>query len=124
MTETQLRKPFVEALRKAGAIVVPYVGSTFGQQGTSDVFVAHKLWSGWIEFKGPKTKVEPIQVRFIKDMQIRRVNATIVRLLKHGQYQLEDWGLIGTDAYLVQTKGPYYWSADQMQATFFSRINK
>jgi len=88
-TETQLRKPFVEALRRAGGLVIPYVGSTYGQMGTADVFLAHINWSGWIEFKGPKTKIEPIQQKFIEDMRKRRVNAVVLRLLEDHEFKIE-----------------------------------
>ena len=88
MTETELRKPFIAALRLCGAKVVPYVGSKMGQQGTADVFVAHKDWHGWVEFKGPTTKIQPLQQLFIDDMNKRGVNAVVVRLLGKQYFQI------------------------------------
>lgn len=82
LTETALRKPFISALRDTGAIVIPYVGSTYGVTGTPDIFVAHLMWSGWIEFKGPNTRIEPIQQRMIDSLRKRNVKVEIVRL--HG----------------------------------------
>ena len=88
MTETDLRKPFIAALRACGAKVVPYVGSKMGQQGTADVFVAHTSWHGWIEFKGPTTKIQPLQQLFIDDMNKRGVNAVVVRLFDKQKFQI------------------------------------
>lgn len=81
MTETFLRKKLVKALREVGAEVIPYVGSLMGQQGTADIFVAHKMWHGWIEFKGPNTKIKPLQIRFINRQLDRNVNALFCRML-------------------------------------------
>jgi len=89
-TESTLRQPLVKALRKTGAKVTPIVGSTMGIKGTSDVFLASKLWHGWIEFKGPKTKIEPIQLEFIKDHRARLVNAVFLRLLDNNNILLDE----------------------------------
>jgi len=89
-TETKLRKPFVKALREIGAVVIPYVGSSYGQQGVSDVFIAHKDWHGWIEFKGPTTQIAPLQQIFINGMRKRNVNAGVIRLLGEHKFQIED----------------------------------
>ena len=88
MTETQLRQPFIAALRKIGALVVPYVGSKMGQIGVADVFIAHKDWHGWVEFKGPTTKVQPLQQKFLDDMRKRNVNALLVRLLTKSTFRI------------------------------------
>jgi len=88
-TETELRKPIIKALRKVNAIVVPYVGSTMGIEGVADVFVAHTRWQGWIEFKGPTTKIKPLQLRFIEDMRQRGVNAHIMRLFPDDTFLLD-----------------------------------
>lgn len=87
-SETALRKPFINALRNVGALVIPYVGSTYGVAGTSDVFVAHVKWHGWIEFKGPKTKVEAVQQHFIDEMLKRKVNAFVVRLFPNNWFEI------------------------------------
>ena len=88
-TETKLRAKFVKSLRNCNAKVVPYVASVMGDAGTSDVFVAHKRWAGWIEFKGPETKVKKIQKVFQQDMRDRWVNAFICRLLGNGRWHFE-----------------------------------
>ncbi len=89
-TETKLRKPFIEALRRCGAKVIPYVGSTMGQQGTADVFVAHKIWHGWIEFKGPNTPLTRLQEIFLSDMRKRNVNAHCIRLLDTYRFRVDE----------------------------------
>jgi hypothetical protein len=98
MTETELRKKMCFALRKCGAYIVPYVGSTMGQKGVADIFLAHKDWHGWIEFKGPKTKVRKIQHHFIVEQRKRGVNAVMLRLMDIDEFSLDD------------TRGVFFWS--------------
>jgi hypothetical protein len=88
-TETELRQPVCAALRKTGAIVVPYVGSMMGMEGASDIFLGSLYWQGWIEFKGPKTKLTTLQAKFIADMRQRKVNALVMRLMEHGTIKIE-----------------------------------
>ena len=106
LTETDLRKRFVEQLRKAGAKVIPYVGSTYGQSGTADIYVAHKRWSGWVEFKGPKTKIEPLQKLFQEDMLARGVNSVFVRFLDKNTYIVNEnpkWFFLGTGLEILES---------------------
>lgn len=89
-TETQLRKPVVESLRKVGALVTPYVGSLRGINGTADVHIVHTLWYGWVEFKGPETKREPLQEKFIWDCRVRKYPAVFLRLMG-GNNGIMEW---------------------------------
>ena len=92
LTETTLRKPFIRALKMYGGDVTPYVGSKMGREGTSDIWLAHKKWSGWIEFKGPKTPLKPLQKQFIRIQRARLVNALVVRFLDNTTYTLNENG--------------------------------
>ena len=93
-TETEFRKPFVAALRKCGASVVPYVGSTMGFSGVADVFVAHLHWHGWVEFKGPNTPLSKLQEIFLADMRARNVHAHCVRFVTMSCFQIYEGPVI------------------------------
>jgi hypothetical protein len=88
-TETTLRKKVCSILRDRGSLIIPYVGSTMGAKGTPDIFLADKNWSGWIEFKGPTTKIKPIQWQFIQDLRKRKVKAVVMRLFE-GHFILDE----------------------------------
>jgi len=89
-TETALRKPICEALRKCGGDITPYVGSTMGREGTCDIFLAHKLWHGWIEFKGPNTKIKPTQELYIQELRKRNVKAVVIRIFENNSLMFDE----------------------------------
>jgi len=41
------------------------------QSGWPDRWVAHVCWTGWLEFKGLKTKLEPLQAKTIREIEER-----------------------------------------------------
>jgi len=65
-TETKLTARLVKSFREMGAEVLNVHGNAQQAIGWPDCFVCSKLWSGWIEFKGPKTRLEPHQAHIIK----------------------------------------------------------
>lgn len=79
-TETELRKIAVKALKKVNALVIPYVGSTMGMTDTPDVYISHKRWQGWVEFKGPETDVKDGQLYFRNNLRVHGTKAHILRL--------------------------------------------
>ena len=64
--ETKLTARLVKAWREMSCEVLNIIGNNFQAPGWPDVFVCGKLWTGWIEFKGPETELQPHQARVIK----------------------------------------------------------
>lgn len=81
LTETRLTAKLVKAFRQMGAEVLNIHGSGQQAPGWPDCFVCSKIWSGFIEFKGPKTRIETHQARVIKALGCT-TNIWIVRFLR------------------------------------------
>ena len=79
MKETDFAKKITRNLRDCNALVLSVVGNRMQQNSWPDIYVAHVYWSGWIEFKGLKTKLRKDQKVLIEGLQIRGANAVIVR---------------------------------------------
>ena len=83
MEGTKTRK--IDALlRRRNAIVFAIVGGMRQQDGWSDRYIAHRYWSGWIEFKDTKTRVRDLQRIRIRELNERGVEAYIVRFTDDG----------------------------------------
>lgn len=66
MAETKWTRCVCKELVRLNAQVVAIVGGNPKQQrGIPDRYINHTRWRGWLEFKGPKTKIDPLQARFI-----------------------------------------------------------
>lgn len=66
-------------LTKQNALVLPIVGNRFAPPGWPDRYIAHRKWCGFIEFKGERTVVSPVQRRVIADLRARDVNVWVAR---------------------------------------------
>lgn len=84
-TETKLTARLVKAWREMGIEVLNIHGSAQQAPGWPDVFVCGKVWSCWIEFKGPKTVIQPHQKRIIKALG-RTEQVWVVRF----KHQIDD----------------------------------
>ena len=79
MSEAIYRKKRCRELRRIGAMIIPYVASTRGMSGTPDIYLSHKKWRGWLEFKGERTVVRPIQQQVMLQMWATRTKVYVVR---------------------------------------------
>ena len=107
LTETKLTARLVKAWREAGGEILNIMGGGYMQApGWPDVFVCHKLWSGWLEIKGPKTKIQPTQERIIKALSVTQ-NAWIVRIVHQdsNQWTFDILGSGSTPLSIVGTDG-------------------
>jgi len=117
--ETKLTARLVKCWRQMGAEVLNVTGGgkietksgeSFVAQspGWPDVFVCHKLWSGWIEFKGPTTKLQRHQARILKALgQTERV--WIVRFVKQ---EGAEWCFEISDSNLIVIEIPVMLGTD------------
>lgn len=59
--ETALSARLIKEMRTTGGKVLNAHGHAMQSPGWPDTCVVHKLWSGWIEFKGANTPISAIQ---------------------------------------------------------------
>ena len=77
--ETKLTTRLVKAWREMHCEVLNIHGGGYMQApGWPDVFICSRVWSGWIEFKGPKTPIEAHQKRILTALSVDN-NAWFVR---------------------------------------------
>lgn len=79
MTESESTRRFCQEMVKLNAVVFSIVGSNMQSPGWPDRYIAHRRWAGWIEFKGPRTRLAHLQALRIRALRERGVNAVIVR---------------------------------------------
>lgn len=69
--ENQWSAEFGKVLRSQGALTYPCIASFETPRGWPDVHVVHRMWTGLVERKAEKTRIEPHQKVMMRDI-IRR----------------------------------------------------
>jgi hypothetical protein len=78
MKESAWTKQICTEIEVAGGWVIPYVASRQNRAGTPDRQITHRLWAGWLEFKGLKTPVKPLQVHTLQQLNARAAGSAFV----------------------------------------------
>ena len=78
MNESAWTKKICTEIEVAGGWVIPYVASRQNKAGTPDRHITHRLWTGWLEFKGLKTPVKPLQVYTLEQLNARSAGSAFV----------------------------------------------
>jgi hypothetical protein len=82
-TETQLTSRLVKSWNQMGLEVISiHGGGSLQAPGWPDVFVCSRQWSGFIEFKGPRTTTQAHQRRIISALENSSTNVCLVRFIK------------------------------------------
>ena len=79
ITESPWCRRISTELRQKNAKVIAIVAHQMQEPGIADRYVAHLLFAGWLEFKGPKTHVKLVQRIFLREMCERGVPACLVQ---------------------------------------------
>ena len=79
MTESKFRKVICRKIRDMGGIIIPYVGSAMQFKGVPDIYLAHRRYCGFIEFKGEDTKINQVQTKVMMSLRNKGAKAYIVR---------------------------------------------
>ena len=78
-------------MRMCNAMVYPIIACEQTPAGYPDRVVWHSYWQGWIEFKAQTTKLEPHQVKVIRELNKRRPgSAVVVREWEGGMIRIEN----------------------------------
>ena len=51
-------------------VITPFTPSRYSQHAIPDRYFTSNVWRGWVEFKGIKTEVTPLQKRFAKQQNL------------------------------------------------------
>ena len=90
MSESEISQKLCNSLRQLGAVVFKIHGHAMQQPGIPDFYLSHPLWQGWIETKGPMTKLTPLQVTFLRKLRKTGSNVCVLRFLDSRRWRIED----------------------------------
>lgn len=80
MTESEWTRLVCEEMSRCNTIIFPCVASKMQAAGWPDRWVCHKLWCGWLEFKGENTLLTVKQHHIIYSLNKRQpCSAFVVR---------------------------------------------
>lgn len=92
MSESAATRVFCKLLESHNSLTCAIVGSLRQKRGLPDRFISHRRWQGWVEFKAFNGVVDPLQERFIREFNKRKVgSAFIVWQSEPGQHWRLQW---------------------------------
>lgn len=100
MSESSNTRSVCDKLRKQGAEIFSCVASRMQTPGWPDRFVAHKQWSGWIEFKREGENLNTLQSIIVRKLKERGANVAIVHHLNDGGLQVDNEITCGVETLL------------------------
>ncbi len=99
MKETSFQRILVKSLREAGAVVFNIHGHAMQVAGIPDLYVAHPIWTGWLELKAGTNVATKLQERTLRKLMTCGVDAVVLLANKPRMtikiYGLEDKVLTG-----------------------------
>jgi len=96
-SESQYQKFLGDKLRSAGAMVLKLHGHAQQSSGWPDLFIGHRIWTGWLEvkFQDGRWKNE-LQRHRIRDLRFRNVPCFVIRWMAgHEVLEDEDGNIVG-----------------------------
>ena len=78
MRESAYQKIIRDEFRSLGAVVLNKLGTMHEGPGWPDLYVAHKIWTGWIELK-TGSKLSTVQAQRIDQLRQCGVNVVVLR---------------------------------------------
>ncbi len=78
MKETNFQRVLVKSLRECGVVVFNIHGHAMQVAGIPDLYVAHTIWSGWLELKTGNNPVTKLQQHTLKQLYDCNINAYIL----------------------------------------------
>ena len=71
MKESKLSSAITRYVKSRNGMVLHNVAGDYRPAGWPDLSIVHTYWSGFIEVKGPKTKLAALQERMLRDIDTR-----------------------------------------------------
>ncbi len=78
MKETNFQRILVTSFKQAGALVFNIHGHSMQIAGIPDLYVAHKVWTGWLELKTGVNKATKLQISTLRKLEVMGVNVLIL----------------------------------------------
>ena len=78
MKETNFQRALVISLKECGATVFNIHGHAFQIAGVPDLYIAHKIWTGWLELKTGNNPATLLQQHTLKKLYDCEVSAYIL----------------------------------------------
>lgn len=78
MKENNFQRILVKSLRECGTIVFNIHGHAMQVAGIPDLYIAHKIWTGWLELKTGTNKATKLQQQTLKKLYDCGINAYIL----------------------------------------------
>jgi hypothetical protein len=104
MTETEITSKLVRCMRNDyHAMVLNLHGHAMQGGGWPDLYIVHWRFKGFIECKGPKTKLEPRQRKIMEDLVKRGDSAYVLRFVQSKLYRLSDYNEDNGQEFRFQT---------------------
>lgn len=102
-TERVFQQKLISAMRADGALCIKIVGNVFQKIGIPDLYVASKIWTGWLELKTENEELRPHQAKMICKLNERGVPALVARYRRrHGVFLEKVDGLSASPIMLVK----------------------
>lgn len=96
MLENKYQGIVVKLLKEAGAEILNLHGHAMQAPGWPDLYVAHRIWTGWIELKVDDNDLRPNQVRVVRALRERHVPVHVCRMDRDGEEWADDEPWFGT----------------------------
>lgn len=91
LSETQLTAKYAAILRRKGCLVFNIHGHDMQAVGWPDTFICHWRFKIWIEFKGPKTILKPLQSHILEQLEQRKAVALVGRFFDNYTLRLSNY---------------------------------
>ncbi len=86
-TEKVFQTELIRGMRAEGALCIKIVGNVFQKIGIPDLYVASKIWTGWLELKTENEELRAHQARMLQTLNSKGVAAFVVRYRRrHGVF--------------------------------------
>lgn len=87
--ETSFRKDINTLLDGSGAVVFKVVGDMRQGIGWPDIYIAHPIWTGWLELKCNNNTCSAQQALCLRDLRRNKVPAFVLRRIDKTRAVLE-----------------------------------
>lgn len=78
MKETSFQSILVKSLREAGAVVFNIHGHAMQIAGIPDLYVAHPIWTGWLELKAGTNVATKLQQHTLRKLTACGIDAVVL----------------------------------------------
>ncbi len=82
MKETNFQRILTTAFKQSGATVFNIHGHGMQVAGIPDLYIAHSIWTGWLELKTGTNKATRLQLKTLRCLSDAHVNAYILIEIK------------------------------------------